>query len=455
MKESVDKQLKEHIIRVFDNYDDNGADLGWLELRKKHPKKSFKRLYWWSSAAVILLASASLYLMNTGDHQDPALSSIKRIPRAGNDTLTTNLPESVRPSNPASALENRTVRVAKPASEPVIRVNSQPVTNHPANKPVAGNPAAANTIIDNAPISAASKPVTNNPIPDNLITSLPDNRIADTIGSLIARSFTPMNRRENLITSLPDRPITNITDNSLANIKDRLTDKVAEETPVSEETHRKKLELSFYAGAFVNYAEGSSNSMNVGAGVSSGISLTKRLTLVAGLALAKNTLVFKNELPNTSYVAFVALDQRAANSYLSGTVPQISKLEAQLLNLDFPINIKYSLSREPNKVFVTAGVSSFTYLNEAYHYSYNNRNNGTNFFSPSQDAVINKNFGKLDLAQTLNFSFGLTHTARLQNIVVEPFIKYPIGALGSQNIRFGSAGINIKLSVNPADNQKK
>lgn len=431
MKESVDNKLKEHIIAVFNNYDDNGAELGWLELRKKHPRKSGKRiLFWWSSAAAVLAMALFFYkpqetLQDTvkiqkTKPQTPAGPENKGSDRFQNKTdAGSDVSELIKSPAIASARQYSKVNTAEQHAD-IRQDRTLPMT-----------PATASVNENSHREQAFSE--------DNIQAVVIENAPAQTEAISRQQAVTD--------TILMDKKANTLKENQLAGV---LVEKRKEQPAAGEISHNKKVELTFFAGAFLNYAEGSNNSMNMGAGVSSGIPLTKRFTLVAGIALAKNKLIFKNELPNTSYLAFVASDNKAASSFFAGNVPQISKLEASLLNLDIPVNIKYSLSRKPNRVFVSAGLSSFAYLNEAYRYSYNNMNNRTNTFASSDDQVINESFGKFDLAQTLNFSFGLTHTGKAQNIIVEPFIKYPLGTLGSQDIRFGSAGLNLKLNINQA-----
>lgn len=448
MKESVDKNLKEHIIKVFDQYEEGGADQGWLELRKKYPAKSSRRpIIWWSSAAAILVFAGSLLFLNTQNKDGQTIISknqLKKVQETTNTNKNSSLTIEKTPEliNDNQSKNDIAVAIQKPAiiiaSEPVVSV----LPNHAnLNDPIIASEKESG--IEVASLNILSQEPAIKPVPEEELRTHTDQPLI----------------QENAIET--NKPIIGSNSFFVEKKPAILGDKKVPLIEKNEELQNKKMELTFYAGPFFNYAEGSSSSMNLGAGVSSGISLSKRFTLIAGLALAKNTLVFDSEVPANSYVQFLnstPLDQKSQNLLATSSVAQISKFEAQLLNLDIPVNIKYSLSREPDKVFVTAGLSSYTYLNEAYTYSYNYLTSGSNSFSSgssSNDKVINKNFGKFDLAQTLNLSFGFTHTAKVQRFVIEPFIKYPLGTLGSQNIRFGSAGINFKLSIHPAEKSTK
>ena len=64
---------------------------------------------------------------------------------------------------------------------------------------------------------------------------------------------------------------------------------------------------------------------------------------------------------------------------------------------------------------------------------------------------ISRQMKDFDLMRTLNVSFGFnTRLNKKQSLTIEPFLKYPLGGLGSENIRFGASGINVKLNFNTA-----
>lgn len=56
MSDQFDKKLVDRINSVFENFEDDSAENGWRELRKRYPEKSNRRILWWcSSAAAFLL----------------------------------------------------------------------------------------------------------------------------------------------------------------------------------------------------------------------------------------------------------------------------------------------------------------------------------------------------------------------------------------------------------------
>jgi hypothetical protein len=213
----------------------------------------------------------------------------------------------------------------------------------------------------------------------------------------------------------------------------------------------KKLALSVFAGSYFNYSEGSENQLNFGAGFLSDIRLSRNLKLSTGVSIASNSLNYDSaqELPSEAYHSF-----SSAKDASPGNLTTITSYNASLLTLDIPVNIKYQFVPESDKLYVSAGLSSGTYLNETYAYEYRNFSTATgNYVSQTQDQKIKKQLNDFDLGRTLNLSLGLsTGFGKAQVLSIEPFLKYPLGGLGSENLRFGSAGINLRMRFTP---QKK
>jgi hypothetical protein len=116
-----------------------------------------------------------------------------------------------------------------------------------------------------------------------------------------------------------------------------------------------------YAGSFINYAEGSENNVNVGAGLSSDFRISKNLRISTGLNLSKNSLAYNQNEPANKYGSF-----QDANASIVGTLVALSNYEAELLGLDIPVNIKYLFNPQKSSTYFLAGLSSGTYLSEKY-----------------------------------------------------------------------------------------
>lgn len=93
---------------------------------------------------------------------------------------------------------------------------------------------------------------------------------------------------------------------------------------------------------------------------------------------------------------------------------------------------------------MVAGLSSNYFIDEAYTYNYVNM--GARIDGDTEEKTTTKT-SSFDFARMLNFSVGFGYPVGKQSkLSLEPFIKYPLGGLGAQDIRFGSAGLNLKLN---------
>src|SRR5690606_14473841 len=132
----------------------------------------------------------------------------------------------------------------------------------------------------------------------------------------------------------------------------------------------------------------------------------------------------------------------------NGYINTASDYSAELVNLDIPINLKYITGRRG--FFISGGLSSGTYLSESYTVAYRTFSLASNSYTTVKSTDnVRKSFSQFDLARTLNFSFGMNLPfGKKQNLTLEPFIKYPLQGLGSENLKFGASGVNLRLNFN-------
>ena len=122
---------------------------------------------------------------------------------------------------------------------------------------------------------------------------------------------------------------------------------------------------------------------------------------------------------------------------------------ANLLNVDgvcnmweIPINIRYNLNTSDRiRWFATAGLSTYLMTHENYDYQYN-WNGGTTMTSSWQGANTSKYPFSI-----LNLSFGYEQRlGKIGNLRLEPYIRVPLGGIGTGNLPIMSAGLNIGLT---------
>lgn len=100
---------------------------------------------------------------------------------------------------------------------------------------------------------------------------------------------------------------------------------------------------------------------------------------------------------------------------------------------------------------MAAGVSSGTFLKEAYTYRYSSTGpTGTVLASPDNYNKIEKGSSGFEFARMLNVSLGVGYpVGKKSTLIVEPFMNYPLKTIGDEDIRFGSGGVNLKFNFGP------
>jgi hypothetical protein len=135
----------------------------------------------------------------------------------------------------------------------------------------------------------------------------------------------------------------------------------------------------------------------------------------------------------------------SVNSYFAAT-PSLKNYTANLVGLEIPINLKYKFNPEKSATFVSIGVSSGTFIKETYTSTYAYTTPFASNLSQTTDQSLQQKFNSFYFAKTLNFSFGTGYRISGNDLIIEPFLKYPIEGLGSQQIKFGSGGVNLKFN---------
>ena len=104
--------------------------------------------------------------------------------------------------------------------------------------------------------------------------------------------------------------------------------------------------------------------------------------------------------------------------------------------IDIPLNLRYNLiSKEKNKVFVTAGASTYFVLKEDYYFHYEN-----------EDPELPDHWGTEKMTVypfgIINLSFGYEYQfSRKSGIQIEPFIKIPTTGIGWGNVDLHTMGV--------------
>jgi hypothetical protein len=466
MDDQLDNDLRNHIREVFENFEDTHADEDWLLLREKYPEKAKRRpaawIWWSSAAAVLLLFLGILWLMQAPVNKqnlaiakkphlaNPAPKTIEAKKENGNenDVQVDSIINSLRAQNIANN-SNKTHAGSRLKNKP-DKSEHQPLTS---------------SVLDN-PGSTINKSATQN---DNIsqLAAIGNTKTQDqnNNAALVPKLDTGLHPAKSLATTAKPEGINMMKEvkkaNKLPFSDDELADNKSAEKSKSKD---KAVVFGVYAATYFNYAKGSNNQLNVGAGFTSDIKLSKNLNLSTGVAIAQNTLTYANQPPvanNSSQAnaAAIAAAKSSANyfavdgqSIYSLAAPTLKNYNASLVGLDVPLNLKYEFNPEKSPSYVSIGLSSGTFINETYTSSYNYNTPLSSNVSQIPDQSSHQSFNSFYFAKTLNFSFGTGLTLGGNRLIIEPFVKYPLEGLGSEQLKFGAGGLNLKFNFL---NQKK
>lgn len=479
-EEELYNKLSTRIREVFDHYDeeDTAAADGWALLRQKFPEEEKRRglaWLWYAAAAIVLLCLGIWFIYQPADTKKLVvkntapviLNGRKEKPRADSGTIKTALVTDALAQNKTNQPANGaapTVTNGQPSNPLTQVITAKPASSGQTNG-AGTSPANAIAAVKQAPQNPLS---VNSGQPKNAVTG---NSGADSIMNKINAGALAGNKPQ---TKKPDSVLNNTAAYTAANkpaeqakptSAEALAKLLSEKTPADQRNDKskganKKAVLNVFAATYFNYAKGSDNKINVGAGFGSDFRLSNKLKLSTGLSLAQNSLNYTGGAPvysgtdgraaaaAASDPASAALTQAAYNSsqragLVSALTPVLKNYTASLIGLDIPINLKYQFNPQKNDTYISAGLSSGTFINETYVLNYTAA-------QLDQKSTTHTSFNNFDFAKTLNVSFGVGYPLGKSNrLIIEPFLKYPLDGLGSQQIKFGAGGINLKLNFIP------
>jgi hypothetical protein len=460
MDEQFDNHLNNHIREVFGNFEDPTADESWLLLRKKFPAKEKDRpviWLWLGSAAALLLLLLGIGTWVNLNKVAPKKLAYKPVkiyhqPNQNKAIVTNKQNELVKGRNPADTSANKktalaTTIITTPKTKPSTAVQKQLAIKPGSNgnaispaQPIAGTK-SVKTLMAEKPLEKPA--IIANEKPTNP-TALKDTPAKNNAVVVIPRSVV--------------KPLPPVYLDKPSPAKEQKANKTVQEDYVS-----KKVQFGIYAATYFNYAKGSNNQVNIGAGVTSDIRLTNNLRLSTGVSVGQNTLSYTNELPQqaveqvsvaaVSKVAYGGVKSSALyNNVINYASPSLNNYSAQLVALDIPVNLKYEFNPQKSSSYISVGLSSGTFINETYTSQYNYATPSAYAASISQThtTTTDNSFGNFYFAKTLNVSFGVGYPLGKNYLVIEPFLKYPLEGMGEQQIRFGAGGINLKFDfLNP------
>jgi len=485
MDDQLDKDIKNRIREVFDNYDDPSGDEGWLLLREKFPAEKAKRRaiawLWWSVAALLLLF-LGIGLWEFEKTEAPAkITVVKKHSPASHQNVIAQKSAPVI-TNGAQAANTKSESENKSTKESIAKNNVNNLKQAHNNPFSGGNAPKITPVITDAGNNIAHAVKKKDSVVHNIIHP-PANQFAATVKTNTsnppANQFAAVvqtntsNQAVNQSQQGTTKPAADNPDKNIAAVAKPATraksiaSMFAEDNqPVNKKVDgEKKVYFGVYAATYFNYAKGSGNQANLGAGVTSEITLTKNLKLVTGITIAQNSLAFNTAAPSGGTQNFPsspaaagiaagsapganlgAMAEFSIGEVNTASVPAYKNYNASLVGLDVPVNLKYEFNPRKNDFYVLAGFSSGTFINETYTYQYNYPALASPGLQQVRNETSRNSFNSFYVGKMLNFAFGMGYPVGKNRIVLEPFLKYPLQGLGSQDIKFGAGGVNLKFN---------
>ncbi|MCF8369239.1 MAG: PorT family protein [Bacteroidales bacterium] len=437
MKEKFEHKITERIKETFTSHAVEYNPQDWEKMKSMLPteKKKGAILFWniAKAAAVVLFLLGSAYFL--WDIQMNKPESI--VEKDVNYDSPKTLQEPV--------VQDRDITLDKNLNtNNTHNINQQSIVTHEeeAKRPDTFNKTPENNskVITSNPKPLMGTHLNNLPFTDTLIAI--SDKLIDS-GTEVAEM--PVLGQSSVKIEIPD------TNNSLA--------KEPPFIPYTDPILKKqKIKFGVELASFTNYTENlQTPSMNYGGGIAAHIPIKNRFSFNPGINLSNMQMQMNGSSDLLSNADFTTASTYGVEE-ITNNYSEIKPNEIQLTGLDLPLNFQYQfLQRNKGNYFLELGFSSLLYLSENYTYNLSYIDNsgcppGTacgdlKTVSQEYDEPAFKTF---DFAKLLNFSVGMDyHLNKRFDMVVNPFFKYPVSALSSSEIKFGSGGLKLKFMLLP------
>lgn len=415
-----DEKFADNVREAFDHWRQEMPPHAWEDMKARlDGKDKARRVAFWpffaKAASVALLVGMSIYLyvgfspkgdalIATRQHEAAATEITKEEPLAGAETVppetTAGLQQIAKPIRTAAetGLKSRTDTTPPPAEKPAIEA----------------------ILLADSQLPAPSPETNEEQTPE----TLPGNRE-------VTPDAERQNNREGAKLAISNEP---------------------ERAPAEEAPDPGRFSWGIAAGSMLAFAENSvSDAPGYNAGIMAGFALTDQISLTSGTLLTYH----KFELVNFANADFAA-DYLPDNASMTN-VSLTGNNQYEMLALEIPLNAQFSIMETRSRsLFVSGGLSSMLYLQQRF------TGVNTAFFEKQVfNAVANRYekqysattfevdekypaLSRFDFGRLLNLSLGYVVQRPNGAMVIEPFVKIPLGAITSRNISLGMGGISLK-----------
>lgn len=394
MKET---QLSDHIKTIFETFEDAGAEQGWVALREKYPAQQKRStLIWWLSgiAASLLFITCMLWLKPGSDKHPTKHAIVSHHNKTATSPLTTSRKSQQKP----------------------VYTNSIP-----------GNP-------DHTKMIALDKSASG-----TLAVITPPFLVPETtaVTPQVSLKQDTASQTAHIAAMLPDTLKKRSFEDFLnEETKANTTNKVAH----GKASSLKGTNFELYSATFLNYDANNEAKINLGLGVNAHIPISSRLYLSVGAGISENQLNYKDKIPSSLFSTMQSIGLQ------NGTPIKNLQINARILNMDFPLAIKFYPTKS-KKFYITSGINSSGYLNQQYEQSYQTVGPPTGNSNNIKQTTTFR-FKGFDFASSALFAVGIHQSlGKSTRITFEPFFKPALNGYGVNSLRINTAGLNLKLNL--------
>jgi hypothetical protein len=427
MKEQFDKQLVEKIKDSFEKHQEPYDPANWDKLAATYfaTKKGFiiaPWIYW--AAGIALLVGLSIVLINSSNElgqadQKPIAQNIQVEEPLLNEEKEGQ--ESIIPLEDSKEDLEALNIISIPESGLLTKNNSYPDTD---------------AIIDNIAVAETTgkEEITIPEIEDpKEVLSIKENRLELAINL--------KNEEEEKAIAIIESWLNEVGESSEM---DKLKENDSQASPV-------KLGVMVIPQA----ANSSNQSINLGGGLISEFSFSKRIKLDVGMAYASQNLNPANSNMFFASTLDQAEDASLRSSSMSTNIIN-SASELRFGQLEIPVNLKYKvLENNKSGFYLLSGLSNMFYLNQRNVNTFESVNFNMAGLVTSQNVVesFSETIRPSDVSanatmgQMINFGLGYEHNLNNGTFFsVEPFYKTSLGGQTFWGQQFSIGGINLRMN---------
>jgi hypothetical protein len=449
MKEQFDKRLVEKIKDSFEQFQEPLDPIELEKFRKLYLGKKNKGFFslsgiWWGGIAASIIIGAFIVFQKDEIQNNLIDSSQELI--SSNETNVTS--EGLIPADTANtsseSLERSNLESSGEVQEALDKEVQVRITSIEENTGIGKVSTSGNNLIE--------------------INS-------NALGDIARNNEIQLEKKERVydpfITSIKEPSEIIVADESVQEAIDYIQNWLGDEkeidlsnTLVKVEGKKEPLKLGVLVAP--QTISNTTQTLNLGAGIMSEFSFSRRIKLDVGLAYARQHIEPSSggminfssaDLSNSNQALSSAEDARSA--ILSGNYINASN-ELSFGQLEIPINLKFKvLENKSSDLYVVSGFSNMLYLNQQNVTTYNAVNFAQPNFSGSNQVVQtftetqrpDSESGNVDSGQMLNLGLGFEQSLKNGTFIsIEPFYKVSLGTQTFSNQQFSIGGVNLRMN---------